>query len=129
MSDGSVNTIINPAAGVYTFTTSHTYADDPAGLPDEYTIQVTVSDGSANDVDTATVTVANVAPTLSNVAIAPTTTDEGSSATLSGDISDPGVQDAFTLVVTWGDGQSSAGKLHARHTRNRVDCKRTRPGR
>jgi hypothetical protein len=105
--DGSANTVINLAAGVFTFGSSHTYADDPAGLPDVYTIQVTVSDGSANDVDTATVTVANVAPTLSNVAIAPTTTDEGSSATLSGDISDPGVQDAFYPAVVWGDGQSS----------------------
>ena len=52
------------------------------------------------------VTVVNVDPTLSNVAITAAVFENGT-ATLTGTISDPGTLDSFTLVVTWGDGATS----------------------
>jgi subtilisin family serine protease len=53
----------------------------------------------------AGITVLNVPPTLSNVAIT-STVSEGGVATLTGTISDPGTLDTFELAVDWGDGTS-----------------------
>ncbi len=83
---------------------SHTFADDNSS--DGYSIEVTVADkdggsGSSN----VTHTVNNVAPTLTNVNVA--TINEAGTATLSGTIGDPGVNDSFTLVIDWGDGSTS----------------------
>ena len=50
----------------------------------------------------ATVTVPNVAPVLSDVAA--TNIDENGTTHLTGTITDPGVLDTFTLVVDWGEG-------------------------
>ncbi|MCA9121143.1 MAG: pre-peptidase C-terminal domain-containing protein [Planctomycetaceae bacterium] len=50
-----------------------------------------------------TVTVKNVVPIVSNLAVT-SSVDEGDFATLSGEIGDPGTLDAFTLEVNWGDG-------------------------
>ncbi len=52
---------------------------------------------------TTNVTVNNVAPTVSNVQVNPASINENGNATLSGNISDPGTQDSFTLMVNWGD--------------------------
>lgn len=88
---------------------SHQYKDDPSGSPDTYTIRVTVADRddetALTDTDTIEVTVTNVDPVLSGVSITPSPINEGESATLSGTISDAGVEDTFSLQVTWGDGQ------------------------
>ncbi|KKM61035.1 hypothetical protein LCGC14_1535800, partial [marine sediment metagenome] len=91
--------------GERTFSLSHTYLDDdPTGTPsDEFVITATVSDDSAGDTATTTLTVKNVAPTLSDVLLTPEI-NEGESAILSGTISDPGTQDTFTLEVDWADG-------------------------
>ncbi len=105
--DGSANTIVNDVASI---NVSHTYEDDPSsGLPDTYTIQVTVTDngvGNLSDIESTSVTVTNVAPVLSNVAIATSGIDEGQSATLTGNIADAGSKDTFTLDVDWGDGST-----------------------
>ena len=53
---------------------------------------------------TATVTINNVAPTLSATG---DTIDEGELATVSGTISDPAVADSFTVTIDWGDGGSN----------------------
>ncbi|MCH8347894.1 MAG: hypothetical protein IH901_05310 [Proteobacteria bacterium] len=53
-----------------------------------------------------------MAPTLSNVAITPEI-DEGEFATLSGDISDPDLENAFELIVDWGEGTSETISLAA----------------
>ena len=52
---------------------------------------------------TTNVVVSNVPPTLSNVSITPSV-DEGGTVTLTGNVSDPGAADTFTLTVNWGDG-------------------------
>jgi hypothetical protein len=54
-------------------------------------------------VATLTTTVRNVAAQLQNVTVTPAV-NEGGTATISGTIVDPGVQDTFTLHVDWGDG-------------------------
>ena len=59
--------------------------------------------GPSGVVRDAKVTVKNVAPTLSNVAVT-SPINAGDVATLTGNISDTGTQDSFTLVVDWGEG-------------------------
>ena len=105
--DGSANTTLNLGAGVLNFSAqSHQYRDDnPSGTPsDNSTIKVTVKDKD-NDSDDASksITVHNVAPTLSNVGVTSPINENGA-ATLTGNITDPGTLDTFTLVINWGDG-------------------------
>ncbi|WP_077024754.1 beta strand repeat-containing protein [Fuerstiella marisgermanici] len=94
------------ASGTQTFTLTHQYLDDnPTSDPSNvYTINASVTDndtGTGSDVEA--VTVNNVAPTLGNLSIT-SPIDENDTATLTGDIVDPGTLDTFTLTVDWGDG-------------------------
>jgi len=60
--DGSPLTMFTLAPGVLSFSKPHIYADDPAGLPDEYSINVTISSASCgSDSDSTVITVENVA--------------------------------------------------------------------
>lgn len=80
------------------FTLSHTYKEN--GL---YSITVTVKDDDgASDTETLDVTVNNVAPTISNLNI--NDVNENGIAVFSGTITDPGVEDTFTLTINWGEG-------------------------
>ncbi len=63
-------------------------------------------DGGFTDY-TTNVVVNNVAPSLSNVLATPATVNEGGSTTLTGNITDPGTLDAFTLSINWGDGSAT----------------------
>ncbi|MBB5208124.1 choice-of-anchor Q domain-containing protein [Chiayiivirga flava] len=113
--DGSSDTYDYPA-GTTSFSETHAYADDnPSGTPsDVYAIEVTLEDdGGGSASGTTAVTVDNVAPTLSDVAISPAQPDAGVPATLSGTIADVGAQDSFELVIDWGDGQTSTLPLAA----------------
>lgn len=96
--------ILNLAAGVMDFSASHAYLDDPTGLPDDYTIQVTVADDLASDSASATVTVSNIPPTLDSLTASPDTLDEGEAISLSGAFSEASPLDSFTVTVDWGDG-------------------------
>jgi len=103
--DGSPVDTLNYPAETTNFETTHAYPDDdPEGTPsDDYTINVTVTDDDlGSNTASANVTVDNVAPTLSGLSATPV--DEGGTTTLAGEIADPGVLDAFTLQVDWGDG-------------------------
>ena len=86
--------VLDPAK---TFTLNHVYADNGS-----YTVTVCVSDDDgAEGCDYLTVTVENVAPTATangNVI------DENDQATVSGTITDPGIQDSFTVMIDWGEG-------------------------
>ncbi|MEZ5118097.1 MAG: hypothetical protein R2737_17695 [Candidatus Nanopelagicales bacterium] len=108
----------------------HTYADDPAGTPDTYpiTVRAIEKDGGESATETTTATVANVAPTVTEVA--------GSSqvparvaAVLSFNATDPSLPDVeagLTFVVDWGDGTvDRTDNPTARHIYGRSGAGRT----
>ncbi|MDZ4782500.1 MAG: NosD domain-containing protein [Planctomycetia bacterium] len=104
--DGDVDTLTVPA-GVFSFSVIHTYDDDdPTGTEsDLYPVLVTVEDttGPASIVKPTNVTVANVAPAISDLAVTPAI-DEAGEVHLTGPIADVGTLDSFVLRVDWGDG-------------------------
>jgi hypothetical protein len=76
--------------------------------PSSATVRLQVCDDNlACDTTSATVTITNVAPQLSNLQVTPAATSEHALATLSGDIVDPGTQDTQTVVISWGDGSTN----------------------
>jgi hypothetical protein len=81
---------------------SMSYSDGP----DSVTVALRViDDDGASTIDTLTVIVNNVAPTVDTPTITPDTSDEGGSVMSSATFSDPGVNDApFTCTVNYGDG-------------------------
>ena len=97
--DGSAPTTIFLPAGQDTFSTSHTYLNNPAGVGSEnYTITGSVAN-QYNQVGyaSASVTVNKVAPqfTAADLILSPATAIEGDTITLSGQFTDP---DAAQLV-------------------------------
>ncbi len=107
--DGSAPQTFNYPAGSTSFSETHQYLDDnPTATPsDNYTISLTLSDGSLSDTASTTVTVNNAAPVLSNIAVSPATINVGGSTTLSGNITDVGTLDTHQIVINWGDGSSN----------------------
>lgn len=106
--DGSATEVFTYTAGTTSFSETHTYLDDnPTATPsDNYTVSLTLNDDdTGSDTDSATVTVNNVAPTLSGVALN-SPISENDVVTVTGTITDPGTLDTFTLVVDWGDGSA-----------------------
>jgi hypothetical protein len=77
-------------------TVSRTWSDDYTG-----DVYLEVFDGRLRDVDITTVTVNNVAPTIS---AGDDTISENGVATISGTITDPGSQDTFSVQIDWKDG-------------------------
>ena len=101
--EGSPETYSYPA-GSTSYSQTHQYPDDnPTGTAsDVYDITVTVTDDDTGvDTATTTVTVNNVAPVIT---ASGSVIDENGVATVSGDITDPGSQDTFTVVIDWGEG-------------------------
>lgn len=71
---------------------------------------LTVSDGVNNPVtDTATIHIANVAPTVGTVTLPTSAVPVGAPVSLSASFSDPGANDTHTAVIDWGDNSSSPG--------------------
>ena len=102
--DGFTDVFSYPAA-TSLFTETHQYLDDdPSGTAsDNYTIQVVLQDDDHGvDVGTTNLTIINVAPLISNLAVTPIS--ENQIMTLTATITDPGSLDTFTLEVNWGDG-------------------------
>ena len=109
--DGTIETLA-VTAGARTFTATHQYLDDnPTGTAsDVYTVNVKVRDDDGGQATaSATVQVANVAP--SNVVASPasSTIDEGGGVTLDVTFDDPGSQDSHQVEITWGDGHVTTG--------------------
>jgi hypothetical protein len=110
--DDTVLTItsVNPTTGQVGFSVQHQYADDGtapgnATTSDSSTITVTVNDDDGQSASSTTaVTVSNVAPTLSDLSPATQTINEGTVATVTTTITDPGTRDVFTVTVNWQDG-------------------------
>jgi hypothetical protein len=66
-----------------------------------YDVYLEVFDDRLRDMDVTTVTINNVAPT---VTASGSTIDENGVATVSGTITDPGTLDTFSVVIDWGEG-------------------------
>jgi PKD repeat protein len=107
--DGSPDTVLTPAKGVYSFSNvSHKYLDNPTGQPTgKYTITATFTDSQGeSSVKTAQIQVNNVTPTVT--VGADKTINEGDTFTRTGSFADPGTLDGpFVAEVDYGDG---AGK-------------------
>ena len=92
--DGSPTELVDAGEGG-SLPLAHTYVDDGT-----YTVLVSAGDST----DTATLTVTNVAPTVTLEAEALQTVD-GQALALTGSFTDPGA-DSWTASVDWGDGTS-----------------------
>src|SRR5262249_32209613 len=106
---GEGTTTLTLAAGVTSFNSTHTYLDDnPTGTSsDNYPVSVTVTDShGVSGSGSTSVTVNNVAP--SHVVLNSGNINENGTFTLTGSFADPGIQDAHTVVITWGPGEGSS---------------------
>ncbi|MCG8651522.1 MAG: PKD domain-containing protein, partial [Pirellulales bacterium] len=104
--DGSPLEPFTPTSQVSPATIDHVYADNRSG---KTTISVVAEDSRGTYAPvTKEITVANVAPVLTNLAAAnnggSSIVIEGDSVALTGDIFDAGVNDSFKLKVDWDDG-------------------------
>ncbi len=79
---------------------------DRVGQDGVFTVRVKVSAGGVFSIATTTVTVLNVAPTLSLSTDVPK--DENTAVTVSGVATDPGWLDPLTATIDWGDGTPPA---------------------
>jgi len=103
--DGSTpDTVIELAAGVFTFSADHQYLDDkPTNTSsDVYTVTVTITDGLASGTADTLVTVLNVAPTTV-MSTGTITLSPGDGFTRPGSFLDPGTLDTWTMTVNYGD--------------------------
>jgi hypothetical protein len=71
-----------------------------------FPVSVKVSAGGVFSIDSTTVTVTNVAPSILATSDAPV--DEGATVHLNGIVSDPGWLDPLTATIAWGDGGAAA---------------------
>jgi len=99
-------------------TVSHTWNDNYYG-----DVYLEVFDGRLKDIDITTITVQNVAPSIT---INSDTIDENGIATISGTITDPGVLDTFSVSIYWGEGSPenfgySAGSTSYSETHQYLD--------
>ncbi len=104
--DGSLSTMIPLGQGVDTFSTTHTYLNNPPGVSSgEYTISASVTnDEEKTGTASAEVLVSNVAPqfTSADLVLSQGEIYEGSSVTLDGSFKDPGTLDPHTVTIDWG---------------------------
>jgi hypothetical protein len=105
--DGSPTSTLSLAPGVLSFSNlSHQYLDNKPGNG-PYTIRGTVTDSDgASATATTAFTVLNVAPSAVTLNLAAATLNEGDTATLSGNFTDPGTLDTHKVLIDWGDGST-----------------------
>jgi len=80
-------------------TITHTYADGFSGQ-----VRLQVSDYMDSDIDTASITINNVAPSITS--ITGDTINENDFATVSVTFTDPSTLDTYNLNFNWGDGEA-----------------------
>lgn len=95
---------------VVTVDVTHVYDDDYDG-PVSVAV-VDPQDGGASEPASVPVEVLNVTPLIDSSALTPEI-DEDGIATLSGQFTDPGTGDTFTLTVDWGEGDPEVFDLPA----------------
>ena len=108
--DGSEPTTIILPVGQDTFSTTHTYLNNPAGVESEnFTVvgSVTGQNGLVGYAS-ASVTVSKVAPeiTAADLGLSATTVNEGDTITLVGQFTDPDAESSYTVSIDWGDGST-----------------------
>jgi len=102
----STSTVINLGAGTsQPFQASHLFL--PSSSLYTITASVLASDGGTAISAPASITVNNVAPTVSVSALSPIL--EAGTTTLTGTVTDPGLTDTQTVVIDWGDGTQTTG--------------------
>jgi chitodextrinase len=85
-------------------TPSHTFADDGS-----YTVSLTVTDAFGWQKTTSrSVTIANVAPSVSLSATSPLSTLSGDAVSVAGSFTDPGSDAPWQSVIAWGNGTSTS---------------------
>ncbi|MGC9553772.1 MAG: PKD domain-containing protein [Thermoplasmatota archaeon] len=87
---------------------SHVWYDDYVG-----NVTVEVFDGRLRDVDTTTVVITNLAPSVN--AGSDRTVNEGDTVSFSGAFTDPGSADTHTIHWNFGDGTNATGTLTPSH--------------
>jgi hypothetical protein len=129
--DGSSNTMLSFAAGVFSYTAGHQYLDDnPSGTTsDLYNITVTLidKDGGVGSSGTS-VTVNNVAPTITIVSGPLDPITLGMAANLSVSFTDPGTADTYSYRIDWADQSISTGSVAASKRSFTVDHIYSSPG-
>ncbi len=105
-SDGASSSVVavrDAQAGTYGFASTRKFADD--GL---YTVQIkTLDKDGVSTQARSVVTVANVAPSMTDITIRSVPGSPGL-LTVSGRIDDVGVNDLQSLLVDWGDGSAAS---------------------
>ncbi len=108
--DGSAPTTIVLAMGQDTFSTTHEYLNNPAGVESEDdTIVGSVTSPSGQvGYASASVTVNKVAPqfTAADLSLSETTANEGDTIALDGQFTDPDALSSYTVTIDWGDGST-----------------------
>lgn len=87
-----------------TFDGAHTYANDG-----QYTVSLVVrdDDNGVSATRLVTVKVTNAAPVIAGLSLDPEVITETESVVLTGSFTDRGILDTHTVVIVWGDGQTS----------------------
>lgn len=88
--------------GVFDDATGPNPVFNMVGQDGVFPIALKVTAGCVFDIDETTLTVNNVAPSVSLASDAPV--NEGSSVTVSGTVTDPGWLETLTATIDWGDG-------------------------
>ncbi|HEX8251333.1 MAG TPA: DUF5050 domain-containing protein [Pyrinomonadaceae bacterium] len=129
--DGSAPQVFTYPAGTTGFSETHVYEDDsPKGTPgDDFTIGVILSDNRfGTDTGSVVVRVNNTAPTLTGLAVNPSSPGFGAPVALTGNYTDAGFSgspsdEELKVFVNWGDGQSgfltttgAPGAINETHT-------------
>jgi hypothetical protein len=109
--DGSANTQLQLAPGVFTFSATHTYVDEPpSGTSSKVdTITVTVANSAGDTASASTsITVNDVPPVVpaGGLVLSGATVEEGSPVSLSGTFVDPDATTPHQVVINWGDGSN-----------------------
>ncbi len=86
----------------FTVRGSHTYLDSG-----ENSIGVSITHGGTAATGTATASIANVAPTITQLNVDQTDVMKLGSVSVSGTFTDPGILDTHTVSIDWGDGSSA----------------------
>ncbi len=92
----------------FPFEITHRYLDNKpkAGTPEPINVFLTLHANAGEATAIAQTRVSNIGPALRNLTIS-NPNGVGLTTTLTGDILDTGIQDKFTMLVDWGDGQGA----------------------